>query len=117
MIKLKRAYDPVSPTDGTRLLVERLWPRGVSKDKLKLDGWIREVAPTTELRKWFGHDPKRWKEFKSLYFKELMGKKEMLDNFLGKIKHKRFTLLYAAKDTKHNNAVCLKEFLEKFHNL
>ncbi|HET8719863.1 MAG TPA: DUF488 domain-containing protein [Candidatus Nitrosotenuis sp.] len=117
MIKIKRVYETPSRTDGVRVLVDRLWPRGLSKKHACVSVWEKDMAPSDDLRKWFGHDPKKWKEFKSLYFKELVSKKETLSEFLGKVKHKKFTLLYAAKDTERNNAICLKEFLEKIHNV
>ena len=112
MIKLKRAYDRVSPTDGTRLLVERLWPRGLSKDKLKLDGWIREVAPTTELRKWFGHDPAKWRQFRIRYFRELDSQQESLRSIVSLVRRGTVTLVYSSHDEEHNNAVALREYLQ-----
>jgi uncharacterized protein YeaO (DUF488 family) len=112
MIKLKRAYDRVSPTDGTRLLVERLWPRGLSKDKLKLDGWIREVAPTTELRKWFGHDPAKWRQFRIRYFRELDSQSESWRSILSQARRGTVTLVYSSHDEAHNNAVALREYLQ-----
>lgn len=112
MIKLKRAYDRVSPTDGTRLLVERLWPRGLSKDTLKLDGWIREVAPTTELRKWFGHDPAKWRQFRIRYFRELDSQPESWRSIVSLVRRGTVTLVYSSHDEEHNNAVALREYLE-----
>jgi uncharacterized protein YeaO (DUF488 family) len=112
MIKLKRAYDRVSPTDGTRLLVERLWPRGLSKDKLKLDGWIREVAPTTELRKWFGHDPAKWRQFRIRYFRELDSQPESWRSIVSLVRRGTVTLVYSSHDEEHNNAVALREYLQ-----
>jgi uncharacterized protein YeaO (DUF488 family) len=112
MIKLKRAYDRVSPTDGTRLLVERLWPRGLSKDKLKLDGWIREVAPTTELRKWFGHDPAKWRQFRVRYFRELDSQPESWRSIVSLARRGTVTLVYSSHDEEHNNAVALREYLQ-----
>jgi uncharacterized protein YeaO (DUF488 family) len=112
MIKLKRAYDPASQTDGTRLLVERLWPRGLSKEKLKLDGWIREVAPTTELRKWFGHDPAKWRKFRIRYFRELDSEPESWRSIVSLARQGTVTLVYSSHDEEHNNAVALREYLQ-----
>jgi uncharacterized protein YeaO (DUF488 family) len=112
MIKLKRAYDPVSPADGRRLLVERLWPRGLSKEKLKLDGWIREVAPTTELRKWFGHDPAKWSQFRARYFRELDSRAESWRSIVSLARRGAVTLVYSSHDEEHNNAVALREYLQ-----
>ena len=112
MIKLKRAYDPASPTDGTRLLVERLWPRGLSKEKLKLDGWIREVEPTTELRKWFGHDPAKWPQFRARYFRQLDSRAESWRSIVSSAKRGTVTLVYSSHDQEHNNAVALREYLQ-----
>jgi uncharacterized protein YeaO (DUF488 family) len=110
MIKLKRVYDPAARSDGSRFLVERLWPRGVKKTALKMDGWLKDVAPSTELRKWFGHDPKKWPEFRRRYFAELRSNRDALEPIL---KEKGpVTLLYSSHDTEHNNAVALKDFLE-----
>jgi uncharacterized protein YeaO (DUF488 family) len=112
MIKLKRAYHGVSSTDGTRLLVERLWPRGLSKDKLKLDGWIREVAPTTALRKWFGHDPAKWRQFRARYFRELDSRPESWRSIVSLARRGTVTLVYSSHDQEHNNAVALREYLQ-----
>jgi uncharacterized protein YeaO (DUF488 family) len=112
MIKLKRAYDPVSATDGRRLLVERLWPRGLSKEKLKLDGWIREVAPTTELRKWFGHDPAKWRKFRTRYFGELESRPELWHSIVSLARRGTVTLVYSSHDEEHNNAVALRDYLQ-----
>lgn len=112
MIKLKRAHHGVSSTDGTRLLVERLWPRGLSKDKLKLDGWIREVAPTTALRKWFGHDPAKWRQFRARYFRELDSRPESWRSIVSLARRGTVTLVYSSHDEKHNNAVALSEYLQ-----
>ena len=112
MIKLKRAYDKVSATDGRRLLVERLWPRGLSKEQLKLDGWIREVAPTTELRKWFGHDPAKWREFRTRYFGQLESRPEPWRSIAALARRGTVTLVYSSHDEEHNNAVALREYLQ-----
>jgi uncharacterized protein YeaO (DUF488 family) len=111
MIKLKRAYDRVSPTDGSRLLVERLWPRGLSKNTLKLDGWIQEVAPTTELRKWFGHDPAKWRQFRIRYFRELDSQPESWRSIVSLVRRGTVTLVYSSHDEEHNSAVALREYL------
>lgn len=112
-IKLKRVYDPASKEDGTRLLVERLWPRGVKKTELKIDAWLKEVAPSTDLRKWFSHDPAKWTEFQKKYLAELKKNPEAYQPILEALKHGTVTLIYSSHDTEHNNAVCLKRYLEK----
>jgi len=112
MIKLKRVYEPASKEDGFRVLVDRLWPRGVSKGEAKLDLWLKEVGPTTELRKWFGHDPAKWKEFSARYQNELETNPafEQLQQFVAE--HPSVTLVYGAADTKHTYALVLKNLLE-----
>jgi uncharacterized protein YeaO (DUF488 family) len=112
MIRAKRVYDPLEPDDGARLLVDRLWPRGVKKEQLSLDGWHRDIAPSSELRKWFGHDPTRWEEFKRRYFVELDKKPEAYSPLLEAVHAGNTTLLYSAQDREHNNAVALKTYLE-----
>jgi uncharacterized protein YeaO (DUF488 family) len=112
MIRIKRIYDPPEPDDGRRLLVDRLWPRGVAREAARLDGWLKELAPSDELRKWFGHDPARWDEFRARYRSELQAQTELLTELRATAKKGAVTLLYAAKDTKHNNAVVLKELLD-----
>ena len=111
MIRLKRAYDSASPTDGRRFLVERLWPRGVSKEKLRVDAWLKEAAPTTELRKWFSHDPDKWSEFRRRYFRELDSRPEAWRPILSAARHGSVTLVYGSHDTEHNNAVALQQYL------
>lgn len=111
MMKLKRAYEPVSSTDGKRLLVERLWPRGLSKKRLNLDGWIRNVAPSTELRKWFGHEPAKWKQFRNRYFRELDSQPESWRPIVSLARHRTVTLIYSSHDERHNNAVALRDYL------
>ena len=111
MITLKRAYDAASRTDGTRVLVERLWPRGISKATLRIDAWLKEVGPSTGLRKWFGHDPEKWDEFRRRYFRELRSQPQAWQPLVSADRHGRVTLVYSAHDTQHNNAVALQEFL------
>lgn len=111
MIKLKRAYDQPTKQDGFRILVDRLWPRGLRKEDADLDSWMKEVAPTDELRKWFQHDPEKWDEFCRRYRRELDGKKDAIDFLRDKCNEKTLTLVYAAKDAEHNNAVALKDYL------
>ncbi len=114
MYKIKRAYQDPEDDDGFRVLVDRLWPRGVSKINAKIDLWMKEIAPSNELRKWFGHDPERWDEFKNKYLLELNDKKELIKQLknIGKI-NQTVTLVYSAKDEAHNNAVVVMELLEK----
>ncbi|MGA2766906.1 MAG: DUF488 domain-containing protein [Candidatus Bathyarchaeia archaeon] len=114
MIRMKRVYDQASKEDGFRILVDRLWPRGMSKDKVKVDLWLKEVAPSDDLRKWFSHDPKKWQEFKKRYEKELKDKQELLRKMKQAEKEKgTVTILYSAKDEEHNQAVALAAFLQK----
>jgi uncharacterized protein YeaO (DUF488 family) len=111
-IKLKRAYERPEADDGFRVLVDRLWPRGVSKNSAHLDLWLKEIAPSTPLRKWFGHDPKKWKEFRTRYLQELKEHAEEIDELLKHARQETVTLVYGAKDEEHNDAVVLKEYLE-----
>lgn len=113
---LKRAYEQPGDNDGYRILVDRIWPRGVSKEKLKLDAWLKELAPSAELRRWFGHDPEKWNEFKHRFFVELDGCKTAMEELLFFTKKGQVTLIFAAHDEKHNNAVALKEYLETKFN-
>jgi uncharacterized protein YeaO (DUF488 family) len=113
MIKLKRAYEKPAKDDGERILVERLWPRGVTKAQAKLDLWLKEVAPTTELRKWFGHDPDKWAEFRRRYQKELKQKTDLISLLKRLAKKGTVTLVYAARDEAHNGALVLQQFLQK----
>ena len=113
MINLKRAYEKPSKDDGERILVERLWPRGLTKLQAKIDLWLKDVAPTTELRRWFGHDPKKWDEFRKRYQKELRNKDEPIKLLKRKAKKGTITLIYAARDEEHNGALVLKRFLQK----
>lgn len=110
-LRLKRAYEPVAPDDGTRILVDRLWPHGVSKAKAALDDWIKDVAPSTELRKWFGHDPARWSEFQRRYRAELKGQSAALDRIRALARAGVVTLVYSAHDEQHNDAVVLRSVL------
>jgi uncharacterized protein YeaO (DUF488 family) len=113
MIKLKRAYEPSDAADGMRLLVERLWPRGVSKERLKLEGWDKDVAPSTELRKWFNHVPAKWAEFRRRYFKELDANPDAWRPILTAAKRRTVTLIYSSHDEEHNNAVALRDYLQR----
>src|SRR5690554_1807218 len=110
-IILERAYDD-SRRDGVRVMVDRLWPRGVSKERLHLDDWAKSVAPSDELRKWFGHDPERWDEFKARYFEELEQKSDAWQPLLESAWEDTLVLIFGARDREHNNAVALREFLE-----
>lgn len=114
MIQVKRVYDAPELTDGFRILVDRLWPRGLSKEKLKMDLWIKDIAPSDDLRKWFSHDPAKWPEFKHRYFKELDEKHKEIEQILSHVKNGTVTLLYSAKDETHNQAAALKEYLEAY---
>jgi len=110
-IKLKRAYEPANAADGTRILVDRLWPRGVSKQEAALDEWMKEIAPSAELRKWFGHEPAKWVEFQRRYKAELRGHAAELERLRGIATHGTLTLVYAARDEAHNDAVVLQDVL------
>ena len=112
MILLKRAYDRSTRADGKRLLVERLWPRGIKKSDLPLDDWVKDIAPSTELRKWFSHDPAKWTEFRRRYRAELVTKPEIWKPLLEAARKSTITLVYSSHDAEHNNAVVLKEFLD-----
>lgn len=112
MIQVKRVYDPAASDDGTRLLVERLWPRGMKKEEAKLDEWIKDVAPSTELRKWFSHDPVKWPEFQKRYRAELDKHPEAWQPILDAAKKGKVTLLFSSHDTEHNNVIALKKYLE-----
>ena len=112
MIRLKRAYDPVSPSDGTRVLVDRIWPRGLSKAKVKIDAWMGDLGPSTALRTWFAHDPAKWSEFRARYIEELAAKRPLLDQLAPRARGGTLTLVYGARDPLHNQAVVIKEVLE-----
>lgn len=113
MITLKRAYVPPSTVDGTRFLVERLWPRGVSKAQLKVSHWFKDAGPTSQLRKWFSHDPGKWALFRRRYFRELDSRPEAWRPILAAARRGRITLVYSSRDTVHNNAVALQEYLRR----
>ena len=111
-IQLKRAYEPPEKPDGARLLVERLWPRGLTKEKAGIDEWFKDVAPSQELRKWYGHDPEKWEGFRKRYLDELRANSEAVNRLRERVKEGPVTFVYAAKDEEHNSALLLKEFLE-----
>lgn len=113
-IQIKRAYDGAIDGDGYRVLIDRLWPRGVNKEKGAFNTWMKEIAPSTDLRKWFGHEPERFEEFKAKYIDELKEKKELLNQLKEIANTQNITLVYSAKDREHNQAVVLKEFLEEY---
>jgi len=113
-IQLKRIYEDPSEDDGYRVLVDRLWPRGVSKEAARLDEWCKDIAPSPELRKWFDHDPEKFEDFAKRYKTELADRKEVVESLLDIAQHQRLTLLYAAKDEVHNHAIVLKEFLNTY---
>jgi uncharacterized protein YeaO (DUF488 family) len=111
MLVLKRAYEKAVPDDGVRFLVERLWPRGVKKIDLRIDAWLKDLAPSDSLRRWFAHDPKKWSEFQRRYFVELDSHPEACEQVRNAARRGRVTLVYSAHDTEHNNAVALKEYV------
>jgi uncharacterized protein YeaO (DUF488 family) len=115
-IQVKRVYEKPAKADGRRVLVDRIWPRGLTKDKAQIDDWLKEIAPSTRLRKWFGHDPARWKEFKRRYAAELDDNREQVKQLAREARKRTVTLLFGAKDIEHNNAVALKEHIEKQRN-
>ena len=112
MIQIKRAYEELAQADGTRFLVDRLWPRGIRKADLQVDAWLKDAGPSGELRKWFAHDPARWEEFERKYFAELDDRPEAWEPIAKAARRGRVTLLYGARDTEHNNAVALKQYVE-----
>ena len=113
MLRVKRVYDTVSDEDGFRILVDRLWPRGISKERAKVALWLKDIAPSDGLRKWFGHDQRKWNEFREKYYKELGNKENLISLMLEKISSGNVTLLFGAKDEEFNNAVALKEYIAK----
>ena len=112
-IRLKRVYEGATNADGYRVLVDRVWPRGVTKERAKIDVWLKSVAPSTQLRKWFDHDPRKWLEFKKRYFAELDAGPDGLDELLGRARASVVTLVYSARDEQHNQAVALREYLTR----
>jgi len=113
VIRVKRIYEAASEEDGQRILVDRIWPRGVSKERAAIDLWMKEVGPSTELRRWFAHDEDRWIEFKERYFSELDTRAELVDELRSRAQRESLTLLYSARDEEHNQAVALAEYLER----
>ena len=113
MISIKRVYEPSVPSDGIRFLVERLWPRGMRKESLRMNAWLKDIAPSGTLRRWFNHDPAKWTEFQRRYFAELKQQRDALQPILDAEIHGNVTLLYSAHDTEHNNAVALKAHLAR----
>ena len=113
MLKLKRAYEPVESTDGKRILIDRLWPRGVSKSEARVDEWLKDLAPSTELRTWFGHDPQKWEEFRKRYIKELSSpdKTGLLEDIARRARRETITLIYSAKDTEHSDVKVLEQLI------
>lgn len=112
-IQIKRVYEPSQGSDGKRILIDRLWPRGLTKEKANVNLWLKDIAPTTELRKWFGHDPAKWNAFKKRYHEELKKNNEAVSKLVEMLNKGKVTLVYGAKDEEHNDAVVLKEYLEK----
>jgi uncharacterized protein YeaO (DUF488 family) len=110
-VRIKRVYDDPSPDDGRRVLVDRIWPRGISKERAQIDLWLKEVAPSTGLRKWFGHDPRRWDEFRQRYRTELVENPEPFEELVELVKNGPVTLVYSARDEEHNQAVALREVI------
>ena len=111
-VKLKRAYAAPARSDGQRVLVDRVWPRGITKEESLIDDWIKDVAPSTALRKWFNHEPLKWNEFKRRYFRELDGRPDALKRLLARSRRGTVTLVFGARDVDHNNAVALKDYIE-----
>ena len=112
-LRLKRAYEPAGPSDGYRVLIDRLWPRGLSRERPKLDEWERELSPSTELRRWFGHEPSRFEEFRRRYVEELRDQRSRLTELRRRARNGTLTLVYSAGDTEHNNVVVLAEVLQR----
>ena len=113
MIRLKRVYEEPGPEDGVRILVERLWPRGLTRDRAAVDLWLKELAPSSELRKWYGHDPAKWEQFCERYWAELTQQEELVRTLQQKSEEGTVTLVYAARDEHRNSAVALKRFIER----
>lgn len=116
-IKIKRVYETSDKSDGTRILVDRLWPRGLSKEKAKIDFWARDISPSTELRQWYKHDPEKWQEFKKKYFNELNNNSEGVQALLQHVKGRSVTFVYSSKKQRLNNAAALKEYVESLGNV
>ena len=112
-LRIRRVYDPPEPDDGARILVDRLWPRGVKKEEAELTLWLKEIAPSSQLRQWFGHDPEKWDEFKRRYHAELTANHAALDKIRNFLNSGRVTLVYGARDTEHNDAVVLAQYLQE----
>lgn len=111
-IKVKRVYARPSPSDGKRVLVDRLWPRGLTKEQARIDLWLRDLAPSTELRNWYGHDPAKWTEFKKRYWKELNKNSSLVSKLADECRRSTVTFVFSSKEEKLNNAVALKEYIE-----
>lgn len=111
-ISVKRVYEEAAEDDGVRILVDRLWPRGISKEKGKIDKWVKELSPSSELRKWYSHDHEKWSEFKDRYFRELKENSEQVEELLSEYRNSKVTFLFSSKELKLNNAFALKEYLE-----
>ena len=111
IVRLKRVYAPAEPGDGFRILVDRLWPRGLAKESARIDLWLKDIAPSTELRKWFGHDSKRWRSFRTKYFREIDARPDTLAVLLDHVHKEPVTLVYAAREERYNDAVALNEYL------
>ena len=112
-LAVKRAYEAPSPSDGFRVLVDRLWPRGLTKEKARIDLWLKEIAPSNELRKWYGHDPALWPEFKRRYYREIADKTEVIQQLRNGMAKGKVTLVFSSKETELNNAVALAQYLER----
>ena len=112
MIKLKRVYDAAATSDGSRFLVERLWPRGIRKANLKMDAWLKDIGPSDGLRRWFAHDPKKWNVFRKRYFAELDSNPDVWEPLVKAARRGPITLVYSSRDTDHNNAVALRDYLQ-----
>ena len=114
-VRLKRAYEPPAPNDGERILVDRLWPRGVSKAHAAIDAWMKDIAPSTALREWFGHDPARWDSFRDRYAEELRGQSDLVERLRDRARRGPITLVYSAHDAQHNDAVVLRDIVLARH--
>jgi uncharacterized protein YeaO (DUF488 family) len=113
-VRVRRAYDPPLPEDGRRVLVDRLWPRGIKKEKLFLNAWLKELAPSDELRRWFSHDPARWQEFQQRYRQELRGprQQQLIDELADQASRRNVTLIYSSREERYNNAIALRDIIE-----